>query len=81
MDSQLRTDDADAQQRVNDFYRFIDAEEAEDRVQFTIKAGMILTHCAPQCLTAGWLACSQLYPVHCEFARSMLCMKHACQLK
>ncbi|CAK0760866.1 hypothetical protein CVIRNUC_002807 [Coccomyxa viridis] len=39
MDSQLRTDDADAQQRVNDFYRFIDAEEAEDRVQFTIKAG------------------------------------------
>ena len=43
---QLRTDDADAQQRVNDFYRFIDAEEAEDRVQFTIKAGRILTHSA-----------------------------------
>ena len=64
MDSQLRRDDADAQQRVNDFYRFIDAEEAEDRVQFTIKAGMILTHSAPQFLTAGWLACSQVYKVH-----------------
>ena len=47
MDLQLRTDDADAQQRVNDFYRFIDDEEAKDRVQFTIKAGRILTHSAP----------------------------------
>ena len=44
MDSQLRTDNAAAQQRINDFYRFIDAEEADDRVQFKIKAGMVLTH-------------------------------------
>ena len=40
MDSQLRAEDPDVQQRVTDFYRFIDAEEAEDRVQFSIKPGV-----------------------------------------
>ncbi len=44
MDSQLRAGDADAQQRVTDFYRFIDAEEAEDRVHFGIKPGVPLPH-------------------------------------
>ena len=40
MDSQLRADDPDAQQRVTDFYRFIDAEEAGDRVHFSVKPGV-----------------------------------------
>ncbi len=44
MDSQLRVEDPDAQQRVTNFYRFIDAEEAEDRVQFSIKPGVLLPH-------------------------------------
>lgn len=39
MDSQLRRDDAAARQRVTDFFRFIDAEEAGERVRFSIKPG------------------------------------------
>ena len=39
MDSQLRAGDPNAQQRVTDFYRFIDAEEAENKVHFSIKPG------------------------------------------
>ena len=35
----MRAGDPDAQQRVSDFYRFIDAEEAEDRVHFSVKPG------------------------------------------
>lgn len=40
MDSRLRAGDPDAQQRVTDFYRFIDDEEAGDRVHFSIKPGV-----------------------------------------
>ena len=41
MDSQLRAGNPDVQQRITDFYRFIDAEEAEDTVRFSIKPGVL----------------------------------------
>lgn len=44
MDSQLRAGNPDVQQRITDFYRFIDAEEAEDTVRFSIKPGVLLLH-------------------------------------
>lgn len=58
MDSQLRAGNPDVQQRITDFYRFIDAEEAEDTVRFSIKPGVLL-------LSTQYCCCRPLALLQC----------------